>query len=205
VEQQEDKLCAMCPTRLILASGSPRRKTLLCAAGLRFDVIESGISEMRVAGESARDYALRIAREKALSVSARVPDALVLAADTVVVCDDKILVKPNDQDEACRMLAMLSGKTHTVVTAYALASVSIVLEAAPVISQVTFRPLGNAEIEEYVATGEPLDKAGAYGIQGRGADFIAMVVGSRDNVMGLPMQEVLAALARMGIAPEAQE
>jgi septum formation protein len=204
VEEQQDKLWIMCPIRLILASGSPRRKTLLCAAGLRFDVIESGINEMRLAGESGRDYALRVACEKALSVSARVPNALVLAADTIVICDDQILVKPNGPDEACRMLAMLSGKTHTVVTAYALASVSAILEAAPIISQVTFRPLGSAEIEEYVATGEPMDKAGAYGIQGKGADFIATVAGSRDNVMGLPMQEVLDALARMGIAPEAQ-
>ena len=195
----------MCPTRLILASGSPRRKALMCAAGLRFDIIESGLSETHIAGESGRDYALRIACEKALSVSMRVPDALVLAADTVVICDDRILVKPDDRDEARRMLAMLSGKTHTVVTAYALAEISAILEAEPVISQVTFRPLGNPEIEEYVATGEPLDKAGAYGIQGKGADFIATVVGSRDNVMGLPMREVLAALARMGIVLEVQE
>jgi septum formation protein len=193
----------MGPTRLILASGSPRRKTLLCGAGLRFDVIESGISETRAVGESGRDYAFRIACEKALSVSARAPDALVLAADTIVVCDDKILVKPNNQDEAHQMLAMLSGKTHTVVTAYALASVSAILEAEPIISRVTFRPLSNIEIEEYVATGEPMDKAGAYGIQGRGSDFIAMVVGSRDNVMGLPLREVLAALARLGVSPEA--
>ena len=193
----------MGPIRLILASGSPRRKALLCSAGLRFDIIESGINEMRAAGESGRDYALRIACEKALSVSARVPGTLVLAADTVVVCDDKILVKPNDQDEARQMLAMLSGRTHTVVTAYALALASAILEAEPVLSQVTFRPLSSAEIDEYVATGEPLDKAGAYGIQGRGSDFIAMVVGSRDNVMGLPMREVLAALARFEILPEA--
>src|SRR6516162_6066170 len=148
----------MHPTRLILASGSPRRKALLHAAGLRFDILESGISEMRAAGESGREYALRIAREKALSVSARVPDALVLAADTVVVCDDRILVKPDDQDDARRMLAALSGKTHTVVTAYALASVSTILEAEPITSRVTFRPLSNIEIEEYVATGEPMDK-----------------------------------------------
>jgi len=193
----------MCPIRLILASGSPRRKALLCSAGLRFDIIESGINEMRAAGESGRDYALRIACEKALSVSARVPGTLVLAADTVVVCDDKILVKPNDQDEARQMLAMLSGRAHTVVTAYALVLASAILEAKPILSQVTFRPLSNAEIEEYVATGEPLDKAGAYGIQGRGSDFIGMVAGSRDNVMGLPMREVLAALARFEILPEA--
>jgi septum formation protein len=193
----------MYPTRLILASGSPRRKALLSAAGLRFDIIESGISETRDGGESGRDYALRMACEKALSVSARVPGALVLAADTVVICDDKILLKPNDEDEACQMLTTLSGRTHSVVTAYALASVSAILEAKPIISQVTFRPLSNAEIEEYVATGEPLDKAGAYGIQGKGADFIAMVVGSRDNVMGLPLCDVLAALARLGVSPKA--
>jgi len=194
----------MHPTRLILASGSPRRKALLHAAGLRIDILESGISEMRAAGESGREYALRIAREKALSVSARVPDALVLAADTVVVCDDRILVKPDDQDDARRMLAALSGKTHTVVTAYALASVSTILEAEPITSEVTFRPLRNAEIEEYVATGEPLDKAGAYGIQGKGSDFIAAIVGSRDSVMGLPLREVVAALARFGVSPQTQ-
>jgi len=192
----------MSPTRLILASGSPRRKALLSGAGLRFDIIESEISEARTPGESGRDYALRLACEKALSVSARVPDALVLAADTIVVYDDEILVKPHGQDEARRMLATLSGKTHTVVTAYALASVNAIVEAKPIISQVTFRPLSNAEIEEYVATGEPMDKAGAYGIQGRGADFITMVVGSRDNVMGLPLREVLTVLARYGVLPE---
>jgi nucleoside triphosphate pyrophosphatase len=187
----------MCPTKLILASGSPRRKALLCAAGLRFDVIESGIDETRAVGESGPDYALRIAREKALSVSTKVPDALVLAADTVVICDDKILVKPNDEDDARRMLATLSGNSHTVVTAYALASVSAIIEAETISSQVTFRPLSDTEIDEYVATGEPLDKAGAYGIQGKGGDFIATVEGSRDNVMGLPLREVLAALARL--------
>ena len=190
------------PSRLILASASPRRKALLSAAGLRFDVIESGIDEIRWVGESGREYALRVASEKALTVSTKVPDALVLAADTIVVCNDAILVKPRGEDEARRMLAMLSGRPHTVVTAYALACIRAIIEAAAVISQVTFRPLSNAEIDEYVATGEPLDKAGAYGIQGKGADFIAKVVGSRDNVMGLPLREVLAALARSGISPQ---
>jgi septum formation protein len=189
--------------KLILASGSPRRRALLSAAGIRFDVIESGVSEARAAGESGLDYALRVACEKALSVSARVPNAIVLAADTVVICDDKILVKPGDHDEARQMLAALSDKTHTVVTAYALATASAILEAQHVISQVTFRSLTNTEIGQYVATGEPLDKAGAYGIQGRGADFIAMVAGARDNVMGLPLREVLAALARLGVSPQA--
>jgi septum formation protein len=192
----------MCPTRLILASGSPRRKALLDAAGLRFDIVESGISEVLAVGESGREYALRIAREKALSVSSRIPDALILAADTIVVCNDKILLKPDDDADARRMLAALSGRTHTVITAYALASANTILEAEPVFSQVTFRPLSAAEIDEYLASGEPLDKAGAYGIQGRGSDFIATVVGARDNVMGLPLREVLGALARFGVLPE---
>jgi septum formation protein len=189
--------------KLILASGSPRRKALLGAARLRFDIIESGIDETVAAGESGQDYSLRIAREKALTVSRRVPGALTLGADTVVICDDEILVKPNDEDDACRMLAALSDRTHTVITSFALASTGAILEAQPVASQVTFHALTEQQIAQYVATGEPLDKAGAYGIQGVGADFIATVVGSRDNVMGLPVREVLQALARFGVFPEA--
>ena len=192
----------MCPTRLILASGSPRRKELMAAAGLRFDIVESGIDEAMAAGESGRDYAFRIACEKALAVSATVPDALVLAADTIVVCDEEVLVKPNDEHEAGRMLARLSGRTHIVITAYALACATAILAAEPVMSQVSFHRLSDEQIRQYVATGEPLDKAGAYGIQGRGAALIAQVEGSRDNVMGLPMREVLATLARFGVLPE---
>ena len=189
----------MCPTRLILASGSPRRKALLDAAGLRFEIVESGIDEAIVAGESGRAYALRVACDKAITVSARFPDAIVLAADTIVLREDEILVKPHDEDEARGMLASLSGRTHTVITAYALASGRAIIEAEPITSEVTFRPLSEDQISRYVATGEPLDKAGAYGIQGRGAALIAKVVGSRDNVMGLPMREVRSALARLGI------
>jgi septum formation protein len=184
--------------RLILASGSPRRKALLRAASLRFDIVESGVDEARREGESARDYALRTAREKVLSVSMRIPGALVLAADTVVECNGVIFVKPCDSNDARRMLAALSGRIHTVITAYALASDGAIIELEPVTSLVTFRPLDDAEIYDYVATGEPMDKAGAYGIQGKGADFIAEVKGSRDNVMGLPVHQVLAALTRCG-------
>jgi septum formation protein len=184
--------------RLILASGSPRRKALLRAASLRFDIVESGVDEARREGESAGDYALRTAREKVLSVSMRIPDALVLAADTVVECNGVIFVKPCDSNDARRMLAALSGRIHTVITAYALASDGAIIELEPVTSLVTFRPLDDAEIYDYVATGEPMDKAGAYGIQGTGADFIAEVKGSRDNVMGLPVHQVLAALTRCG-------
>jgi septum formation protein len=192
----------MCATRLILASASPRRKALLYAAGLRrFDVVESGINEMRVAGEGGRDYAFRIACDKALTVSSRVPDALVLAADTIVICENEILLKPRDEDEARKMLMTLSGRTHTVITAYALASAGAILEAEPIISHVTFHPINEQQVREYIATGEPMDKAGAYGIQGKGGDFIAQVVGSRENVMGLPVREVMAAMVRFGVIP----
>lgn len=191
----------MCASRLILASASPRRKALLYASGLRcFDVVESGVDETLYAGEDGRDYALRVACDKALAVSARVPDALVLAADTIVICENQILLKPGDEAEARKMLMTLSGRTHTVISAYALASASVIVEAEPIISHVTFHPLTEQQVREYIATGEPMDKAGAYGIQGKGGDFIAKIVGSRESVMGLPVYEVMEALARFGFS-----
>jgi septum formation protein len=185
---------------LVLASASPRRKTLLEAAGLSFEIVESGIDEIRREGESAVDFAMRMAAEKALHVSARRPDALVLAADTVVECDGHVLGKPADRAEARAMLKTLSGNTHTVVTAFAIASARTITDSHSVISRVTFRRLSSDEIAAYVASGAPLDKAGAYGIQDAGAGFIARVEGSRDNVMGLPVREVFAALRRHGLA-----
>jgi septum formation protein len=187
--------------KVILASGSPRRRQLLGAAGIEFEVIESGMPEQHEAGEPPRDYALRMARDKAGAVSSRFPDAIVVGADTIVVCDAQILEKPADAADARRMLAMLSGQTHTVVTAFALARGGEILESSPVESRVTFRKLAEAEIEDYIATAEPFDKAGAYGIQGVGGGFIAQVEGSRDNVMGLPAETVVAALARYGVKP----
>jgi len=188
-------------TKLILASGSPRRRQLLSGAGVPFEVIVSEVPEQHIAGEPPRDYALRMARDKASAVSSRFPDAIIVGADTIVVCESQILEKPADRDDARRMLAMLSGRTHTVVTAYALARSGKILESAPVESRVTFRKLIDAEIEDYIATDEPFDKAGAYGIQGVGGGFIAHVDGSRDNVMGLPTERVVAALARYGVKP----
>jgi septum formation protein len=185
--------------RLVLASASPRRKMLLEAAGIAFEVVESGIDEIRLASENATDFALRMAREKALNVSTRLPDALVLAADTIVECEGQILGKPVDAAEARSMLQILSGNTHTVVTAFAIASAGAISDNHPVLSRVTFRPLSGEEIADYVATGQPLDKAGSYGIQDAGAGFIAHVEGGRDNVMGLPVREVLDALRRHGI------
>jgi nucleoside triphosphate pyrophosphatase len=186
--------------KLILASASPRRKMLLGAAGLAFEIVASSIDEVRHNGENGTDFALRMAREKALDVSVRFPDALVLAADTIVECDGEILGKPTDAAAARAMLRTLSDNTHTVVTAFAIARTGAVSESLPVSSRVTFRALSQDEIAAYVASGEPLDKAGAYGIQDAGAGFIQRVEGTRDNVMGLPLREVLAALRRHGIA-----
>jgi septum formation protein len=183
---------------LILASGSPRRRELLAKAGICFDAIESGVSETRGANESARDYALRLARDKALAVSTLHRDALVIGADTIVVCDEVILEKPADAAEATRMLKMLSGNVHIVITAFAIARGGQVLESEPVQSRVTFRALGDSEVASYIATGEPFDKAGGYGIQGLGAGFITDVDTARDNVMGLPVGNVIAALKRQG-------
>ena len=190
----------MSHTELILASASPRRKMLLEAAGLDFDIVESGIEEVRREGENAPDFALRMAEEKALDVSVRCPDAIVLAADTIVECNGQILGKPADSAAACAMLTMLSGNMHTVVTAFAIARAGAIAESSPVTSRVTFRKLSADEIAAYVAGGDPLDKAGAYGIQSIGAGFIERVEGARDNVMGLPVREVLAALQRHGVA-----
>jgi septum formation protein len=185
--------------KVILASASPRRRQLLGETGIEFDVIESLVPEEHVAGEPAPDYALRMARDKARAVSSRYPEAMVIGADTIVVCEGQILEKPADANDARRMLAMLSARTHTVITAFALARGGNILESSPVESLVTFRRLADAEIDDYIATDEPYDKAGAYGIQGVGGGFIAHVDGSRDNVMGLPTERVVATLARFGV------
>lgn len=181
---------------LILASASPRRRELLARARFDFEVRESAVVEKRRGGESAAQFALRMAEEKAAEVSARHPAALVIGADTVVECAGATLGKPENAAHAREMLRILSGRTHTVVTGFALASAGKIVESAAVPSRVTFRRISPDEIERYVASGEPLDKAGAYGIQGIGGSFIERVEGSRDNVMGLPLEEVLAALAR---------
>lgn len=187
--------------KLILASGSPRRHELLRGAGFVFEIVESGIEERLRAGERGAAFARRMAAEKAIAVSAARPGVIVLAADTIVERDGRILGKPADAAEARAMLSALAGVTHTVVTAFAIARAGAVAESRAIDSRVTFRPLTVEEIDAYVASGEPMDKAGAYGIQGRGADFIVAVEGARDNVMGLPVAAVVAALARQGIAP----
>jgi septum formation protein len=191
----------MAASKLILASTSPRRRALLAAAGVEFELAESGVEEERLAGEPAAKFALRMAEEKALAVSRRAAGMLVLGADTVVECGGEILGKPRDHADAHRMLRMLSGRFHTVVTAFAMARDGRIAESRAVASRVRFRELGDDEIDAYIHTGEPMDKGGAYGIQAAGAGLGVEVEGERDNVMGLPVGEVLAALRRHAIAP----
>ena len=186
--------------KLILASGSPRRRQLLSAAGLSFELAESGVEERRQPREHAREYALRMAQTKALAVARRRPDSIVLGADTVVECEAEILEKPVDAADARRMLTLLAGRGHVVITAFAVALDRRLVESEAVESEVFFRPLSETEIRDYIASGEPFDKAGAYGIQGSGRSFISRVDGPRDHVMGLPVEKVLAALERCGVA-----
>lgn len=183
--------------RFILASASPRRRELMAKAGLVFEVIESGIDEIRLSGEPAHDFALRMAREKAQAVTARHPRAIVLGADTVVEIDGYALGKPSLRADARWMIRMLSGRTHNVITGYALMRGSHLLESRAATSMVRFRTLSAGEIESYVATNEPYDKAGGYAVQGRGRELIAQIEGSIANVMGLPIEEIAAALERI--------
>ncbi len=182
----------------ILASGSPRRRELLREAGLSFRIVESNIVEIARENESAAGFALRMAQEKALAVSAACPDEIVLAADTIVECEGRILGKPAGASGARAMLRVLSGRSHFVITGFAIARAGALVESSQVTTRVTFRSLADAEIDHYVRGGEPLDKSGSYGIQSSG-NFISAIEGSRENVMGLPIREVLAALARHGI------
>lgn len=175
--------------KLVLASRSPRRQELLQRAGFEFEVRPSGAEEVRRSGESGEDLARRAAREKSLGVAVFSPsDSLVLGADTVVVINGLILGKPSDPDDAVRMLRMLSGATHRVVTGVCLVRAPGQIEAvAHETTMVKFRHLEEDEIRDYVGSGEPLDKAGAYGIQGLASRFVTRIEGCYFNVVGLPI------------------
>jgi len=181
-------------TTLVLASASPRRRELLASAGVLFVVRPSAIDETPDAGEEPLPYVRRMAREKALAVEADESET-VLAADTVVALDGRVLGKPADVGDALATLRVLSGRTHRVHTAVALRTGGRVL-ARVTTTRVTFRTLKEDELARYVATGEPFDKAGGYGIQGHGGALVERVVGSYTNVVGLPLAETLALLAR---------
>jgi septum formation protein len=180
---------------LILASASPRRRQLLEMLGIPVRVVPSHIPEVRRPVETPVDYVERLAREKALSV----PGRLVLGADTTVVARDEVLEKPLDAADALRMLRKLQGRTHQVVTSVALVADETLHQATDV-TNVVFRRLDDAFLEAYVATGEPMDKAGAYGIQGYGAALVERVDGDFFSVMGLPIRLVLQLLERAGHA-----
>jgi septum formation protein len=183
---------------LILASASPRRRELLTQAGYRFQVEASSVAESRRSGEDAIRYATRLAREKAEEVFARhqasAEGVTVLGADTVVVCDGEVMGKPADAADAMRMLLLLSGRTHQVVTGVAVVWASGSAEVAAELTQVTMRTLSPQEVTDYVAGGEPMDKAGAYAIQGYAGRWIPRISGCYFNVVGLPLALVTSLL-----------
>jgi len=180
---------------VVLASGSPRRRQLLEMLRIPFRVMPPDVDERVRPGESADHYVRRLAREKAEAVAPQVPGEVVLAADTTVVLDDEIIGKPASPDEAVAMLDRLQGRTHEVMTAVVVGRDGVLADALDV-SRVTFRAVDRDTLAAYVATGEPLDKAGAYAIQGLGAPLIERVEGDFFGVMGLPLRLALDLLAR---------
>ncbi|NSW57213.1 MAG: septum formation inhibitor Maf [Armatimonadetes bacterium] len=185
---------------LILASASPRRRELVRAIGVPFEVVVSDAPEpVREEQEACREYAVRMALGKARAVANEYPGRWVLGADTIVVIDDVVLGKPADAENARQMLRLLSGRAHEVHTGVALVrsgeNDSRAEHTAVATTQVRFRDLTDAEIERYIATGEPLDKAGAYGIQGHGGALVSEYSGSYTNVVGLPVEVVAEMLS----------
>lgn len=190
----------------MLASGSPRRRELLARAGVRFEVRPADVDESVRPGEAPEVLVLRLAREKATAVAARTEtgdDCVVLGADTIVVVDGDVLGKPESPAHAVVLLRRIVGRAHRVLTGVALVLGDGRLAGeACVESAVRMRAAGDDEIARYVATGEPLDKAGAYAAQGEGRRFIEAIEGSETNVIGLPMDETLALLDRAGVRAE---
>ena len=187
----------MTESPIVLASGSPRRRQLLEMLRIPFRVVPPDVDEHVLPGEAPDRYVMRLSRAKAEAVATRAPGELILAADTTVVLDGDIFGKPDSPADAVAMLARLQGRTHEVLTAVAVTRNGDLQQALDV-SRVTFRPADRAMLEEYAATGEPLDKAGAYAIQGLGALFIERVEGDIFGVMGLPLRLALDLLARFG-------
>jgi septum formation protein len=193
-------MAAMASRRLVLASASPRRRELLARLGLPFEVAPAELDESVHPGESAPDYARRVALAKARAVAAGASDALVLGADTTVVLDGAALGKPASEAEARAFLLRLRGRRHEVITALALVdAASGATWAAEEVTGVWMRAYTEAEMASYIATGDPMDKAGAYAIQHPGFRPVARLEGSEDNVIGLPLARVEELLARAGV------
>ena len=187
---------------LVLASQSPRRRELLALIGLAHDVRPANIDESYLSGETPEQHCERLAREKASALAGSVnQDAVIIGSDTIVVVDGVVLGKPDDTADATRMLRLLSGRSHTVFTAVAVARRGQ-LESAVERVSVTFRRLDDAEIAAYIATREPLDKAGAYGIQGYGATIVSRIEGDYFAVMGLALNLLVRLLSRVGLRYE---
>jgi septum formation protein len=182
---------------LVLASASPRRQELLRKAGIKFDVHPANISEDSHLGESAKDLATRLAREKAQAVAAKRPQDCILGADTVVVVNSHILGKPTDEVDAARMLRLLSGRDHEVITGVCLVKKGKSSSASET-TLVTVSNITDQEIADYIATGEPMDKAGAYAIQGIASRWIPHIEGDYSNVVGLPVALVFRMLQEQG-------
>lgn len=189
--------------RLILASASPRRAEILRNAGIAFDAAPAEVDESERPGEAPEGHVRRLAIAKARAVAAKVASpAVVLGADTVVLVDSQVLAKPASAADARRMLRLLSGRTHEVLTGVALLRLpenELLVEHER--TRVTFTPLSDAEIEEYVASGEPLDKAGGYAIQGRAGRYIPHIEGCYFNVVGLPLARVYRMLRELNWQP----
>jgi septum formation protein len=188
--------------RLLLASNSPRRRELLCAAGFLFDTVAPKVSERSDIPLTVRELTALNALRKGLAVARAHPDRIVLSADTLVSLDNEIIGKPRDCDHAAEILRLLSGKVHQVCSSVFVVHLACARSAMfHEVSQVQFRRLDKRRIAEYLAKVNPLDKAGAYAAQGYGADIIAAIKGSYSNVIGLPMEKTTAALANFGIKP----
>lgn len=184
--------------RIVLASASPRRVELMSLVGIEFDVMPADICENVLPGELPADHVMRLSFEKARAVSERVEARFFIGADTVVVLDNRIMGKPADEAEAAEMLAALSGRSHEVITGFTVFDkVSGTYSSKNVRTDVNFKTLTAYEIEKYIATGCPMDKAGAYAIQGGAVHFIRSIKGSYTNVIGLPMTELCELLVEL--------
>ena len=188
----------MSECRVVLASASPRRRQLLDLIGIAHEVRPADIDESLRPRETPRRHAERLAREKASAIARRDPDLITIAADTIVVVNRKVLGKPRDTDDAARMIALLSGREHVVTTAVAVSRGKKLRSAVEEV-RVKFRRLRDDEIEAYIATGEPMDKAGAYGIQGYGATIVERIEGDYFAVMGLPIVRLVGLLRDVGV------
>lgn len=188
--------------RLLLASGSPRRRRLLGHAGYRFEVVAPDVEEIAPAALTVREITCWNALRKGLAVARQHPDAVVLAADTLVALEGEVIGKPADLDAARGILARLSGRSHLVATGVFLGCLTRgQIETFAVLSTVFFRRWNRRQIDRYLREINPLDKAGAYAAQGKGRAIVERIAGSRSNVIGLPLEELRPALARFGLTP----